>query len=227
MIKEDFGARTARTGIAHRPEVVGSVRRTLVVTDAHHALCRDADFLSPDVIGLIVGGVDGDPELFLGQIQPFVAGQELPGVSNGIALEIVAEAEVTQHLEKRVVTRGVADVLQIVVLAAGTHTLLAGGSAGIGALFQAEETVLELVHPRVGEQQGRIIRRNQRTGGHTGVPLLFEEAEEGFTDFCAFHSGLPGELRAKNADKTRIISGSAPGKSLFCERLRGKRLEPR
>src|SRR5690606_32859140 len=124
----------------------------------------------------------------------------------GVALEIVAEAEVAQHLEEGVVTRRVADVFQVVVLAASAHALLAGGGAGVGALFQAEEAVLELIHAGVGEQQGRVVRRNQRTGGHTGVPLLFEEAQEGFTDFCAFHRfirGKNGEQPASRAKRHR------------------------
>src|SRR5690606_20874505 len=83
MVEEDLGAGAARAGIAHGPEVVGGVGRTLVVTDAHHALGRDADFLVPDVVGLVVGGVDGDPELFFRQVQPLVAGQKLPGVGDG------------------------------------------------------------------------------------------------------------------------------------------------
>ena len=199
VVEEDLGARAARTGIAHRPEVVGGVRRALVVADANHALGRNTDFLVPDVIGLVIGGVDGDPELFLGQVQPLVGGQELPGVMDGITLEIVAEAEVAQHFEEGVVTRGVADVFQVVVLAAGTHALLAGGGAGIGALFQAQEAVLELVHARVGEQQGRVVRRNQRAGSDTGVPFFFEEAQEGFTDFCAFHRDIHGIRRPRQS----------------------------
>lgn len=198
MVEEDLGAGTARSGIAHRPEVVGRIGRTLVVADPHHTLGGHADFLGPDVVGLVVGGVDGDPELFLGQVQPFLAGEELPGVMDGVALEIVAEAEVTQHFEEGVVPRGVADVFQVVVLAAGAHAFLAGGRTGVGALFQAEEAVLELVHARVGEQQGRIVRRDQRTGSDTGVSLLFEEAEEGFTDFSAFHRFFHGKLAATN-----------------------------
>ncbi|MNF43853.1 hypothetical protein D3C84_249540 [compost metagenome] len=210
VVEENLGARAARAGVTHRPEIVRGVGRPLVVANTHHALGRHADFLGPDGVGLVVAGVDGDPELFLGQVQPLRRGEELPGVADGVAFEIVAEAEVAQHLEEGVVARGVADVLQVVVLAAGTHALLAGGGAGVGALFQAEEAVLELVHAGVGEQQGRIVRRDQRTGGDTGVPLLFEEAEEGFTDFCAFHglfsenwaaaaiAGLPHGLPAKS-----------------------------
>ena len=103
--------------------------------------------------------------------------------------------------------RGVADVLQIVVLTAGAHALLTGGCAGVGAFFQPEEAVLELIHAGIGEQQGRIVRGNQRTGGHTGVALLFEEAEEGFTDFCAFHRFLPedcGRTAAKRHGEARL-----------------------
>ena len=57
----------------------------------------------------------------------------------------------------------------------------------LGAFSLTQETVLELVHPRVGEQQGRVVIRDQGAGRDTGVTLLFEEAKEGFTDFCAFH----------------------------------------
>src|SRR5690606_39001654 len=58
VVVADLGAGAARAGVAHRPEVVGGVGRALVVADAHHALGRDADFLGPDVVGLVVGGVD-------------------------------------------------------------------------------------------------------------------------------------------------------------------------
>ncbi|MNM68598.1 hypothetical protein D3C81_801620 [compost metagenome] len=185
VIVENLGARATRASIAHGPEVVGSVWRTLVVADADHALDRYADFFGPDVIRFIVRGVDGDPEFFLRQLQN--TGQEGPGEGNRVVLEVVTEAEVTKHFEERVVTSGITDVFQVTVLAAGTYAFLAAGGAGVRALFLAQEAVLELVHPRVGEQQGWVVARNQRAGGYTGVALLFEEAKEGFTDFCAFH----------------------------------------
>ncbi|MNY45592.1 hypothetical protein D3C86_1807080 [compost metagenome] len=124
VVEEDLGARAARAGVTHRPEVVRGVGRALVVADAHHALGRHADLLGPDVVGLVVAGVDGDPELFLGQVQPLRRGEELPGVADRVALEIVAEAEVAQHLEESMVTCGVADVFQIVVFTARTHATL-------------------------------------------------------------------------------------------------------
>ncbi len=66
-------------------------------------------------------------------------------------LEIVAERPVAQHFEKRVVTRGVADVLQIVMLAAGAQAALHGGCAHVIALVATEEHILELHHAGVGE----------------------------------------------------------------------------
>ena len=190
VIKENLGTGAARAGVAHGPEVVGGVRRTLVIPDTHHALGGHTHFFGPDVVRLVIAGVDGDPELLLGQVQPFVRGQKLPRIVDGITLEVVAKAEVAQHLEEGVMARGVPDVLQVIVLAAGAHALLAAGGAGIGALFQAQEAVLELVHAGVGEQQCRVVGRNQRAGGNAGVPLFFKETEEGFTDVCAFHNSL-------------------------------------
>ena len=39
----------------------------------------------------------------------------------------------------------------------------------------AEEDILELVHPGVGEQQRRVVVRNDRRGGHEGVAVAFGE----------------------------------------------------
>ena len=208
VIKENLGAWATGAGIAHGPEVVGSVRSALVITDTDHPLSGHADFLGPDVVRLVIGGIDRNPEFLLGQLQPFLAGEEFPGEMDGVALEIVAKTEVAEHFEERMVTCGIADVFQVVVLATGAHALLAGGGAGVGALLQAQEAVLELVHAGVGEQQRGIVVRNQGTGSDTGVPLLFEEAQESFTDFCAFHWHFPGKQAATaKPAKARIISG--------------------
>ncbi len=185
VVVEDLGAGTARAGVAHHPEVVGRVARALVVADADHAVGRQAHFLGPDVIGLVVLGIHGDVEFFLRQLEHH--GEQFPRIVDRIALEVIAEAEVAQHLEEGVVTRRVADVLQIVMLAAGAHAFLRRSGAGIGALVETEEHVLELVHARVGEQQRRIFMRNQRTGGDHGVALGGKIFQEFLADFTAFH----------------------------------------
>jgi hypothetical protein len=93
-------------------------------------------------------------------------GQQLPGVVDGVALEVVAEAEVTQHLEEGVVARGVADVFQVVVLAAGAHAALHGGGAGVRTRIGAGNTSLNctmplLVSNKVGSLPG--TRELERT----------------------------------------------------------------
>ena len=190
VIIENLGARTARAGIAHGPEVVRCVRCALVVADADHALGRHADVFGPDVVGFVIAGVDGYPELVFRQLEH--TGEEGPGEVDRILLEIIAKAEVAEHFKEGVVTGGVTDVFQVAVLAAGPHALLAAGRPGVGTFFLTQETVLELVHPRVGEQQGRVVIRDQGAGRDTGVTLLLEEAKEGFTDFCAFHRFFHG-----------------------------------
>ena len=101
-------------------------------------------------------------------------GQQLPGEPDRLFLEVVAEREVAEHLEKRVMARRRPDVLEVVVLAADAHALLAARRALVVALFLAEEHVLELVHPGVGEQQRRIVVRDERRAGHDAVAVPLE-----------------------------------------------------
>src|SRR5207248_569969 len=93
-----------------------------------------------------------------------------------------AEGEIPQHLEERVMPGGEAYVLEIIVLSARPHALLAGRGAGVVARLAAGEDVLELIHARVGEEQGRVVLRNERGALHSPVPPLLEEAEEGLAD---------------------------------------------
>jgi hypothetical protein len=91
-----------------------------------------------------------------------VHGEQFPGELECIVLEVVAEAEVAEHLEKGVMARGVADVFQVVVLATGADAFLARGGAVVGPLVEAQEHVLELVHAGVGEQQRRVVAGHDR-----------------------------------------------------------------
>src|SRR5207245_3200645 len=83
--------------------------------------------------------------------KPFRRGDELPGEGDGLFFEIVSEREVTQHLEKGVVAVGEPYIFEVVVLAAGANALLNGGGARVIAPLEAQEDILELVHPGIGE----------------------------------------------------------------------------
>src|SRR4029453_1713295 len=93
------------------------------------------------------------------------AGQQLPRKTDGVLFEVIAEGKVAQHLEERMVPERWPDVVEVVVFTADTHALLSGGGALIVSLFSAQKRVFELVHPRVGEEESRIVGRYERRAG--------------------------------------------------------------
>ncbi len=60
------------------------------------------------------------------------------------------------------VARGIADIVEIVVLTACTNRLLAAGRGRVGPRFQARKDILERHHARVDEHQRRVVMRHQR-----------------------------------------------------------------
>ena len=153
VVVEDLAAGPARAGVAHRPEV-------RLLAQARELSRADADVLQPDVRRLVVIRVYRAPQAR--RIQTQGEDQEVPGEMDRFALEVVAEGEVAEHLEEGVVPGGVADVLEIVVLAARAYAALARGGAQVVALLPAEEDILELHHAGVGEEQRRVIAGHER-----------------------------------------------------------------
>src|SRR5690606_5933151 len=97
------------------------------------------------------------------------------------------EREIAQHLEERVMPRGVPDVLEVVVLAAGAQAALRARRALVGARLAAGEDVLELHHAAVGEQQRGVVGRDERARRDDRVSLRCEELEELLADFGRRH----------------------------------------
>ena len=88
--------------------------------------------------------------------------------------------------------RGIAHVLEIVVLAAGPHAALRGHGPPIRPLVRAEEHVLELDHPRVGEEERRVVARHEQAARHDLVPPRPEVIQKGSAKLVAcVHSGSP------------------------------------
>ncbi len=161
--------------------------------DADDALLRQAGNFLPQVEGVVVVVIDGDGQALFRQAE--VARQQRPGVFDRVVLEIVAEREVAEHFEERVVARGIADVVEIVVLSAGADAFLRGRGADVGALLDAGEDVLELHHAGVGEHQRRVVARDERARGHDLVPAPGEELEEvrsDLVDAAHVHAALDG-----------------------------------
>ncbi len=90
--------------------------------------------LLPQLVGLVVFAKDGDVETVFGQGE--FAGEQVPGEVDGVGFEVIAEGEIAEHFEEGVMAAGVADVVEIVVFAAGADALLRGGGARVVALFE-------------------------------------------------------------------------------------------
>src|SRR5262249_15833018 len=119
--------------------------------------------------------------------QPLLARDKFPCKANGIAFEIIAKRKIPEHFKERVMPRGVADVLEVVVLAAGAHAALAGGGAHVVALFLAQEHILELHHAGIGEEGGGVVGGHERARRHDGMAAFAEKFEVGAADFRRAH----------------------------------------
>jgi hypothetical protein len=176
VVVEDLRTGPAGTGIAHAPKIVGG-------GDADDPVIAEPRHLAPDLRRRIVLGVDGDQQPVLRQAE--LPGHQFPGIRDGKLLEVVAEAEIPQHFEERMMARGVADIVQVVVLAAGADAFLRRGGADVGTPLLPGEDVLELHHAGVGEHQGRVIARHQRRAFDHLVPVAGKVVEEGGADVVA------------------------------------------
>ena len=167
----DFRAGTAGTA-ADFPEVVFQTDDALV-GNSHH--------VAPDLIRLIVGGMDGNVQLVAGQFQFF--GQELPAPGNDFFLEVIAKGEISQHFKIGMMAGRTSHVFNI----AGAHTLLAGGHTGRRRLHLTGKERLEGSHAGADQKQGRIILGDQRCTGQPHMPPFFKKFQKPFADFITAH----------------------------------------
>ncbi len=201
VVPENLRARAARAGIAHRPEIVRG-------RDADDARVGEPRDLGPQFRRVLVRGMDGDPEPVLGEGE--LLRHEVPGELDRDILEIIAEREIAEHLEESVVPRGVADILEIVVLAAGAHAFLRRGGAAVGALLEAGEDVLELHHAGVGEEQRRVVARHERRGRQNLVAVPGEIGEERGADVVRQHGAYVVLDPTPEKARARFSPPSAP-----------------
>eukprot|EP01085_Mycamoeba_gemmipara_P005048 Mycagemm_TRINITY_DN10190_c0_g1::TRINITY_DN10190_c0_g1_i2::g.5048::m.5048 type:complete len:174 gc:universal TRINITY_DN10190_c0_g1_i2:619-98(-) len=151
-------AGTARTSVGHLPEVLtlegkDTARRQEAQPDLLGILIRRHALL---LITAKVGRIDA-----LG-VETVDLSQELPRPGNALLLEVVTEGPGSKHLKERVVVSILADVVEIVVLAARTDALLAVynslqlGEVALG-VNSSKENGLELIHASVCKQERGII----------------------------------------------------------------------
>ena len=164
-VEVDLAARPAGPGLGHPPEVL--VVAGVDVAPLRHPLRRQADLVAPDVPGDLVVGVGRRGQPLRRDAE--VLRQEAPRPEDRVALEVVAEAPVAEHLEERVMPRRPADLLEVVVLAGDAQDALVVDRAVVGALLGAGEDVLELDHAGVREEERLVAGRNEARAGHDRV----------------------------------------------------------
>ena len=79
---------------------------------------------------------------------------------NGFSLEIISEAEITQHFKEGMVARGITYIFEVIMLTPCTHTALGSGGSLIRSFILPQEHILELHHAGIGKQQGRVVGRH-------------------------------------------------------------------
>ena len=100
-----------------------------------------------------------------------------------LLLEVIAKAEVAEHLKEGVMPGRAAHVVDV----AGPQAFLAGRGPGEFQLALAEEVILELVHPRGREEHRRIPPGHEHVAGATDATLGFEECQVGFAEIIGLH----------------------------------------
>ena len=198
-VVEDLGAGAA--------DAVGAVRRrprrpeVVVLAHPGDPVGGELDLVMPDRVRLVVVEVDRHRQPVGGNLEDLA--QELPGPVDRLALEVVAEAEVAQHLEERLVERGLADVLDV----AGAQAFLAGGGAREARVAQAHELALELVHPGGREEHRRVVG-HEDVAGTADASLGGEEIEVRFAKVVCGHGGV---VRGCGRVPGRAVGRSIPG----------------
>ncbi len=195
LVVVQLRARSARPGGAGGPEVVGS-------THAHDSLGGHVALLKPQPLGLVVILVDRRPDPLGVELQDL--GGVLPRPADGLSLEVVAEAEVAEHLEERVVATGGADDVDV----GSAHALLARGGPSETEVLEAQKRRLELHHSSCSQQQRRIVG-DQRARRVTRTTLALEEREEAFADLSGVH--LP--VSPSSVGSTASTSSHVPASS--------------
>ncbi len=176
-VVEQLGAGTARAGRTHRPKVL--------FIEAADARRLQSDFVDPDALGFVVADVHRNVEPRRIEFEDLR--DELPRPRDRLALVVVPEAEVAEHLEERTVPSGTADALDIALGAGHPQAALHRHHAWCRGWLLAQKDGHERLHPGDGEQRRRHLVWNQARGRKQLVLLSDEEIDPRLTQFLALH----------------------------------------
>ena len=158
----NFGAGAAGAG-ADFPEVI-------FFAEAVDMVLRNAYHIAPIIICLVILVINGDIKALLRKLHNL--GKEFPRPGDGFFFEVIAEAEVAEHLK----IGAVAVVLAHIVNIRRADALLAGCYPVAGGLLLPKEPFFHRRHAGVDKQKAFIVLRQKRKAGKAFVPLAFKKA---------------------------------------------------
>ena len=185
QVHMNLAARATRALVAHFPEVV--LLRTL----------QDAVFgnmLLPEVVSLCIHCqtfllvTTKNGYIKIAFVNMHHLGEKFPSIGNGLFLKVVAKRPVAQHLKHGVMVGIVSHLLQVVVLAADTQTLLSVAGTRIRRIGIAQEDVFKLVHAGIGEHKGGVVLHDHGGTGYYMMVLALEELQELTAYFVRSHN---------------------------------------
>src|SRR5882762_5295047 len=178
VVDEDLAVGSAESGRAGGPEVG-------FVAEPEDLLGREElEFLRPDVVGLVVADVHRGDELRA--VEPEDLGQKLPAPLDRFLLAVIADREVAEHLEERLVVT----VLPHLVDVRGPEDLLHRDDPLGRRLLLPGEVRHERLHAGAREEDRRVVLQDERPAGHARVPLLLKEGDESLADGRAVQFAL-------------------------------------
>ena len=112
----------------------------------------------------------------------------LPSPRNRLLLEVVTKRPVAQHLKHRVVIGVVSHLLQVIMLAAHTQTLLRVRLPPALRCSITQDNVLKLIHACIRKHQRRVVLHDHGSRWHNQVLLAFKELFERLTYLFCCHN---------------------------------------
>ena len=191
LVVQDLGTRTAWPLVAHEPEV-------LVLVEAVNPLVGKSDRVPPDRVRFLVVLVDG--RIQSRTVETDDIRQKLPRPGDRFVFEVIAPAEISEHLEERMMSRGASHVVDIV----RPDAFLRRDGPGDLGFHDAEVIRLERHHPSNGEKKRRVVRNQGKArivAASPGNPEIDEFLADLFPGSPLHGPTLPHSVARRISDR--------------------------
>ena len=133
------------------------------------------DLFVPDIVGLVVLGVDGHIKPFGRDLEHL--GEKFPCPAGRFSFKIIAKGKIAQHLKIGAMARSFPHPVDI----GRADAFLAGGHPLAGRGYLAGKVFFHGRHACIDQQQGVVVLRDERKALEPQMPFALEKAQVFFT----------------------------------------------